>query len=213
VDYALLAGTVGVALAYPLLNRRTSHVHVLRTGLDRHIPFSPVFAVPYLLFLPAFWLLVIGAFIRRVAWRPFAYAVLATYIVSYIVFATYQTYVPRQHPVGSGLLDSLVRFVYRIDKPYNGFPSLHASNAAIFATYFVVMRIRGREFAVAFALTVVASTVLVKQHVVVDALGGVALGTTAALVAFRFGPNGRDRRSTRSAGRRSGIRFRRRSLP
>jgi membrane-associated phospholipid phosphatase len=212
VDYALLGATIGVALCYPLLNRRTAHVHVLRTRIDRHIPFAPVFSVPYLLFVPAFWAFVAGAFIRRAAWRPLASAVLATYVVSYIVFATYQTYVPRQHPIGDGFFDRLVRFIYRIDKPYNGFPSLHSSSAAILATYFVVTRVRGRELAVGFAVVVVASTVFVRQHVVADAVSGVALGTTATIVAFRFVSSGRGRRPARPTPPRSGLQLRRRSL-
>ncbi len=39
------------------------------SSLDEHIPLIPVFAVPYLLFLPIFWMTVLWAFLCRPAFQ------------------------------------------------------------------------------------------------------------------------------------------------
>jgi membrane-associated phospholipid phosphatase len=43
---------------------------------------------------------------------------------------------------GSSVFNALLRFVYRSDKPYNDFPSIHASSGAIFALYLYFTRNR-----------------------------------------------------------------------
>jgi membrane-associated phospholipid phosphatase len=182
-DWLLLLGVALSALAYLFLNRPTGRVHSMESSLDRRVPLEPPFAVPYLVFLPIFWAFVLWAFVGLRWWRPLATAIIVTYLVSDATYLLYQTYVERPDVQGNSVFDALVKFIYRSDAPYNDFPSTHSSSAAILASYFCLMRSRVWPLAVAFALLVVASTLLVKQHVVADAVGGVALGTVATLGA------------------------------
>ncbi len=117
---------------------------------------------------------------------PLAIALIVVYTISDLVFAVYQTVVPRPNVTGHDTFAQLVRFVYAHDKPYAGFPSEHSSSAAVFAVYvLIVARSRWGLAALLAAAVVVALTVLIKQHVVADAAGGVLLGLVVALLAFR----------------------------
>ncbi len=183
-DWLLLCAVVLSGLAYLVLNKPTGQLHSLTTSLDRRIPLEPIFSVPYLLFLPVFWLIVLWAFIRRRWWRPLAAAIIVAYLISDATYLLFQTYVVRPPVPGHSVFDSLVRFIYRSDNPYNDFPSTHSASAAILAAYLVVTRSAYRFVGAAFALLVVVSTLFVKQHVIADAVAGVVLGTAAVIGAL-----------------------------
>jgi membrane-associated phospholipid phosphatase len=181
--------TVLTALGYLLLNKQTEHLHYLNIGIDGLIPFVPVFAVPYLLFLPVFWLVFLYSFLKRKRFSALAMTIIIVHLISYLFFVFYQTEVLRPQIAGTGLFDNLVRFVYSHDAPYNDFPSLHSALAAVLATYFIVIKSKWSTFYVLFALLVVISTLLIKQHYVVDAVFGIVLGVLVALLTFKYSSN------------------------
>ena len=185
----LLALVVATGLAYVVLNTPTAGAHVLRTRLDEHMPLVAAFAVPYLLFLPVAAAVVLLAFLSGRRFDALAVALIAVYTISDAIFAVFPTHVPRAAVSGEGVFSRLLRNVYAHDKAYAGFPSEHASTATVLAVYLVVVTTgRWRVAAVAAAALVVASTLLIRQHFLADALGGVLLGLAAAAVAFRFVP-------------------------
>lgn len=68
----------------------------------------------------------------------------------------------------SDLMGRTIAFFYRLDKPLNCFPSLHVSIA--FLCYFFIQRIKpkyGRAALIA-AIAISLSTLLVKQHYILD---------------------------------------------
>ena len=79
---------------------------------------------------------------------------------------------------GTGLWDQAVVLAYMIDTPDGLFPSIHC-----LVSWFCWIGVRSREdlppalkwFAFVFAVLICISTVTVKQHVIVDVLGGVIL--------------------------------------
>lgn len=161
----------------------------LGTALDAAIPFVPwtvwvYLAVFPMAFLPLFVVRSRALFTRTMA----AYA--AVMAVSFVVFATY--------PVTStGLradaasLDSrvfsewAVGVLYRLDPPYNLFPSLHLSVAglAAFAAWEARRSYGVAAFAAAAAIGVSICTV--KQHFVVDGIAGAALAALAWATMLR----------------------------
>jgi len=173
--------------AYLVLNTPTAGAHVLRTRLDEHIPLVPAFAVPYVVFLPIASVVVLLAFLCDRRFDQLALALITVYTISDAIFAAFPTRVPRPAVSGDDAFSRLLRYVYARDEPYAGFPSEHASTATALAVYLVVVTTgRWRGAVVAAAALVVASTLLIRQHFLADALGGVLLGLTAAVVAFRF---------------------------
>jgi hypothetical protein len=168
------------ALLYFPLNHAPPHPHILTASLNGHLPVVPIFAIPYLVFLPIFWLTVAYAFIKGQDFATFALAIALVYLASDLVYALYPTYVPRPHHV-AGFLSELVRYVYAHDNPYNDFPSEHTSSAVLLALYFWPRGRLLRGASLILAGLVIPATMLIKQHSVAGAAGGVIL---AAIVWF-----------------------------
>ena len=94
---------------------------------------------------------------------------------SCVIFAVFPVYVPRPYAVPDTFAGGLVSFTYSTDRPVCGFPSLHVSMSLL--TALIVLRERRFVGAVAMvfcALTSVA-VLFVKQHVVADVAGGLAI--------------------------------------
>lgn len=185
LQFTLLVVLVLVAYAYEPLNHHIGGTHDLVTTLDRQMPVIPIFAIPYIAFLPLFWLLVIYSLVTNRLFVQLVLTAIAVYTCSDVVFVTFHTFAPRPH-IGTGFPNDLVRFIYAHDKPYNDLPSEHTSSAVMFALYFFAIRYRWRVPLAAFAFSVVASTLFVKQHTIAGASGGVLLAIVAWLVISRL---------------------------
>jgi PAP2 superfamily len=173
----LLAFAVLVsALSYFPLNHGSPHTHVLTESLNDDLPVVPLFAIPYIVFLPIFWIAVVYAFVKGRDFAVFALSIAFVYFVSSLVYALYPTYVPRPQHV-TGFLSELVRYVYAHDHPYNDFPSEHASSAVLLAFYLWPRGRLLRGAGLILAGLVIPATMLIKQHSVAGAAGGVILAT------------------------------------
>jgi hypothetical protein len=197
----LLAFAVLVsAFLYFPLNHGSPHDHVLTASLNNDLPVVPVFAIPYLVFLPIFWLTVVYAFFEGRDFAVFALSITLVYLVSDLTYAFYPTYMPRPHHA-AGFLGGLVRYVYSHDHPYNDFPSEHASSAVLLALY---LWPRGRVLRGAgliLAGLVIPATMLIKQHSVAGAAGGVILATVT-WIALAYGRRHLARPTSSSPGNR-----------
>jgi membrane-associated phospholipid phosphatase len=172
------AGYFGVGLAVDPLRARTAG-----TVLDAAIPFIPETIWIYLLVFPAALLPLFVVRSQRLFRRAMAaYAVAIT--VSLAVFAAVPvTSVGLR--VDARSLDRrhfsswAVSQLYAIDPPFNLFPSLHLSIAALAGlAAWKAERTWGRV-ALSGVAVIAISICTVKQHFVADALGG---GAVAALV-------------------------------
>ncbi len=170
--------------AYTLANRAVdpnSAVN-LTIALDQLIPFVPEFIYPFYLL---YGFIVLPSFLirNRVLFYRTAAAFSALILLSVAFFFLFPVVVPRPEFVPDDLAEKLVFSIYRMDPPICGFPSLHVS-ASLLATLAVYRnsRIQGRIFLVMFLLTS-AATLFIKQHVVLDAVGGILM---ALLVDFLF---------------------------
>jgi len=80
--------------------------------------------------------------------------------------------------VGDDILSQFVRKMYSHDKPMNCFPSIHVYTTVLF-TYFILITNRLKKYQIAmmvtWAVSIVLSTLFVKQHVILDVVGACAL--------------------------------------
>lgn len=154
--------------------------------LDGKIPFLPPFIVVYVLSYCQ-WVLVLWLTTREsmdVFFRASATEILGKIIVIPI-FLIFPTAMVRPEITGSGLFDWLTQLIYTLDTPDNLFPSLHCYDSWLCLRCVCRMQKVPGWFKWAngiFSLLVFASVVLVKQHLVLDILGGIALGELAVLV-------------------------------
>lgn len=106
-------------------------------------------------------------------------------ILCYSVYYLFQTTVPRPDVNSNGLISSMVQFIYATDQPYNCFPSIHVLSSYIVIK--AVMQCRQiskqlKSFIVIFCWFIIASTLFVKQHVLLDVAGGILLAELLYLV-------------------------------
>lgn len=164
---------------YHLVNKPSAQVYSLMTPLDQAIPFIKYFAVPYGVWIFYIYVCIVYFFKRD---RTTYYRAMLLYTICaltcYGIYLVFQTTVPRPEVIGNDPFAQLVRFIYNRDQPFNCFPSIHC-----FSSYMVmrlmlssparnwknVMLISG------MSLLIIASTLFMKQHVVWDVIGGIAL--------------------------------------
>lgn len=153
--------------------------HNIETDVDRSIPFVPEFLVIYF-GCYVFWAvnyILIARQDRRSVYQFFTgdFISRCVCLVSFLAFPTTNT---RPLITGSGLWNQAALWLYSIDAADNLFPSIHC-----LVSWFCYLGIRGRKeiprwyqsVSMVIAILVFASTLLTKQHVIVDVAGGILL--------------------------------------
>ncbi|MFD1175805.1 phosphatase PAP2 family protein [Paenibacillus puldeungensis] len=170
---------------YKVLNHPSEHVYSLVTDLDRLTPFVPAFIIPYVLWYPFIAAVLIGlVFKNRTLYYRTLLALCSGLIVSYVVYALFQTTVPRpEHLSEQGVLNQLIWLVYRHDQPFNCFPSIH-----VLTSYLMLRGASGfgrtiRLATTVMSISIICSTLLIKQHVLMDVAGGILVGELLFRVA------------------------------
>ncbi len=156
-------------------------------GIDAHIPFLPGWVWIYLLYYPFCFLPVMLSEVRNQA-AVFGKTLAAFALQFAVSFAFFLLFPLRMvHPlVPITLNGAILARLYQFDLGFNSFPSLHLAN--IVFVFFLFWRLRGKfwgSLVGASALLIAVSTLLVKQHIVWDALAGAVLGWASYAVMFR----------------------------
>ena len=196
-DLLLLAlWGVGIFL-YFLTGRMTpaGGRHLVWCKWDDYVPFLPIFSVPYVAWyaMQAFTALYCFLKDRRV-FRKFVGYILFVYAIAISVYFLYPTAIDfRPEITGKDIFSRMVGLVYGMDNPTNVLPSLHVLVAVGCAFALCKTKALGKPLLCAvwwlIALSICASTVLIKQHSVLDILGAAPV-CTAGYVLF-FAQNGK----------------------
>lgn len=152
---------------------------------DARIPFVPFFILFYVLAFVQ-WVVNFLVIARedRTLFRTFIGAELMGKLICMLFFIVLPSFAPRPEITGSDLFSKLAAIVFFFDVPNNVFPSLHCFLSWLDMR--AMLRAKRpapvwKVLTVVFTLGVVASTLLVKQHVIWDSVAGIAL---AELVLF-----------------------------
>ncbi len=172
------------AIYYPLNQLLTSGYN-LKTALDAYIPLVPVFAVPYLLFLP-FWM---AAFLFA-AWkmndrlfRAMMIGSISATAIATLIYIIFPTYTDRPEIAVNGWASSLLNMIYSNDQVFNAFPSEHVLYTTLIALFGTTWRPNWSLPLNGSVILVILSTLLTGQHHLLDPLGGLMLGWGS----YRFG--------------------------
>ncbi len=167
---------------YAWSNAQVTHevkVSTLITSFDTAIPFIKYFALPYSIWIFYIYVCLVYFFFKD---PTYYYRGLLTYIVCalvcYGIYSVFQTTVPRPVVTGSDPFSELMRYIYNRDKPFNCFPSIHC-----FSSYMVMRLVwtsgfrnkRNLMLITGMSSLIIMSTLFVKQHVIMDAIGGIVL--------------------------------------
>lgn len=179
--------------AFFYLERRPGAVHEINFGLDAYIPFCEVFIVPYLLWFAYVALTVVFLCIkdkeesdRLVA---FLIAGMTIFIVISAVFPNGHNLRPKTFPRENIFID-LIRNLYATDTPTNVLPSIHVYNsiAIMIAVWrskcFVGHKIM-KAGMLGLGVSIICSTVLIKQHSMLDVLLAFLLSAIMYSVCYK----------------------------
>lgn len=164
--------------------------------VDARIPFCEWFVIPYCLWYPL--LVAVGLYLLlrdRAAFRRYMLFLAATFLLSELLWFLLPNGQDLRPPAFSreNPLTALVAGLYRVDTNTNVFPSVHVvgSIGAALAVWDcrALERRRGlRMGTAALAALICVSTLFIKQHTVLDVVGGLLLGGLAARPIYRRSP-------------------------
>ena len=161
---------------FGLLEQRKTSFVIVHSVLDDLIPFCELFIIPYLLWFA--YMAVCGVYFFLHEKQEF-YQLAFMLITGMTIFLIFCTLVPNGHflrPVSiarNNFFIQLVRMIWRVDTPTNVLPSLHVYNSL--ACHMAVSNCKALKdnklvvrSSFLLAALIIASTMFLKQHSVVD---------------------------------------------
>ncbi len=172
---------------YNVLNNTLKQGRKFKHKLDDKVPFWPVFVYFYLVGYVAWFLLLIAyifLFQPLVFVQQLTASIALASAIAYPFFLFFPTYVDSIYPTQKRVRHKLVRFLFKIDKPFNAFPSMHVYIATILTIYSSLLFPQLTVLFVLFGVTIAASTVLTKRHYLYDIPGGIVVGVVSSALAL-----------------------------
>lgn len=169
----------------------TSGYWVTDLPVDALIPFVPGFAVFYVMWYPLFAMAGIPVLIKDGAafkrWMYYLIIVLSGTLIFDVLVPNGQHLRPENVEVNS-LGTWIMSIIWAADTPTNVFPSMHVLGclgdiACVFDSR--VFKPWARALITVLCVLCMASTVLVKQHAVIDTIGSFAIGGLVLLIIYR----------------------------
>ena len=162
----------------------------LALPLDGRIPFRPAWMVIYILaYLQwAVGYVMIARESRERCYRVFMGEIIAKFICG-LFFIVMPTRIERPSVEGSGFIAWFTRLVFSADLPGNLFPSIHCLESWFCFRGAIGMKRAPRWYApamLALTLLVFASTLLVKQYVLVDIPAGILVAELGLLLSTKL---------------------------
>jgi membrane-associated phospholipid phosphatase len=153
-----------------------AHVPTYYFQWERHIPFVPIFIIPYMS-IDLFFIAAPFLCRRERERRTLSNRIVTGILIAGLCFLLFPLRFAFERPHVEGPLGVIFNNFRSFDQPFNQLPSLHITLRTILAVFYV-HRFRGLlkwSLRIWFSL-IGFSTVLTYQHHVIDALGGFALG-------------------------------------
>lgn len=161
--------------------------HVMNGTIDNIIPFCVYFIIPY-----CFWYLLIFYIPYyyykkdKDLFNKFYVSYVLIIIIANIFYLVYPSTVIRPEVSGNGILYWITNVIFTIDTPaINCFPSLHCG----VITLMLLSSLESNKlsnnhklFMGVCMLIICASTLFIKQHAFIDAIGGITLTTIVYLL-------------------------------
>lgn len=175
------------------LERDVTQYQVIHVALDDYIPFCEVFIVPYLLWFAYVAAVVVFLMFKN---KQEYYRACAFLMTGMTIFLIVSTLWPNGHHLRPAVLPrdnifcDLVAMLWRTDTPTNLWPSIHVYNSM--GAHFAVMHCsnfsqkKGIKIAsLILAISIILSTMLLKQHSVFDVVTGLLLGGVMYIMVYR----------------------------
>ncbi len=169
--------------------------HIIECGIDRWIPYCGVFIVPYLLWFPYQFVLLgyffMGGLNHKEFYRFMTY--ICGGMTCFLLVSWLYPNALELRPVlpsDGNVFDRMVQGLYWIDTPTNVLPSIHVFNSVVFHVTFCRGLERGsrrgwKRLSFVLVVLIVISTVLIKQHSVIDIVLGFTMAGMGYLLIYQ----------------------------
>lgn len=181
IKILLFTGLVLVYFMYFVLNKPGSKILYFDTSLDYKIPFIPFFIIFYIIvyFLLIYGTMLYSLFFEKTRFKILAISVILTNLISFSIYYFFQSGVMRYPVIGNDIFSWLVLQLYTSAAPFNAFPSGHAYHSIICLIHWFKSRTvaRWKTTVLVSIAIILISTVVIKQHFILDIIAGVLLGS------------------------------------
>ena len=191
IDFKPILITIGLILfqsvIYLISKILEGDPHLIGNNIDLRIPFNVYAIIPYCIW---YVMLFIVPYIIYKKDKSIFSKYCLTYIfmtlVANIIFVIYPTTVVRPPIEGNSIIDLIARFIFWIDTPIlNCFPSLHCAISMLWILFTYNLKntnIYFKLFVFIMSVTIMASTLILKQHVFIDLVSGDVIATVIYIV-------------------------------
>ncbi|WP_026664810.1 phosphatase PAP2 family protein [Butyrivibrio sp. FC2001] len=188
----IIYGFVYLTWFFHLEGTKELHYTVIHSTLDDKIPFLEIFIIPYLgwfaycaFFFFLFLLMYdMEDFFKNAA---FFFTGMTLFLIISSIWPNIQYLRPTVMP-RDNIFTHLVANLYKTDTPTNLWPSIHVYNAI--GTHLAVTNSKRfskwlKGGSLIFCISVILSTMFLKQHSVIDVLGGIIFAVATNLVVYK----------------------------
>jgi len=166
----LLIFLIVKSLYIPLNKRKSKYYWKIK--FDNHIPLIPIFSIPYIGYYPYIIMTII------LLWNSkYINIFFITYIFISVLASIFWFFIPngvkRPKINNNDIFSKITRYIHKFDGDTNGFPSAHIY-ATLICSYFLLILFPEYSLIIwTINLLICASTILIKQHYILDILGGI----------------------------------------
>ncbi len=188
----LLYGIIYLTWFCILEKNITKNYTVIHMALDDYIPFSEVFVIPYFLWFAYVVTVVMFLFFKD---KTEYYRVCTFLFTGMTIFLIVSTLWPNGHHLRphimprDNIFTQMVAALYKTDTPTNLWPSIHVYNSlgvhfAIVKSKHMVTHKRIKIGSLILAVSIVLSTMFIKQHSIFDVLTGIGMAGIMYVIVY-----------------------------
>lgn len=172
----------------------TKNYYIIHVSLDDKIPFLEIFIIPYLLWFAYVAVIVLYCGMKNLR----VYSKLCVFLYTGMtLFLLISFLFPNGHNLRPALFQEpnvfteLIKGLYRTDTPTNIFPSIHVYNSLAVHLSLMNCEELKNKYAIktlsfVLCISIVCSTVLIKQHSIMDVISAFLLATVMYFLLYGF---------------------------
>ncbi|MGI6007789.1 MAG: phosphatase PAP2 family protein [Ruminococcus sp.] len=180
---------------YALEQRSDVKFHIIETPLDKRIPFCEYFIVPYIFWFVYMFIAILFFIFINPNKREY-YQMVLSLGTGMTLFLLISYFYPNgldirpKHLVHGNITTDVVILLYHHDSPTNVFPSIHVFNSLAVHTAISKSRMLDQDPWIKWAsliltLAIIASTLFLKQHSILDVIGGAVLALITYFIFYK----------------------------
>lgn len=177
-----------------VLEKITVPKYYIYSPIDDWIPFyAPAFLVYASWFIAFPGSLILFLFYCKEDYQKLSFMIFNGSTITFLIYLLFPTYIDLRVPIETKVFfDQLIQWLWSVDSPCNVCPSLHVSvSVSILIVVFLSSKLKKehpklRWFVMVWMVLICGSTLLIKQHSVIDVVCGILLSAFLGVAVYKF---------------------------